>query len=100
MKALTRDTKEEAIIDLEYKVKRLSLLIGILSEHLGKEKVIELCREGNYPKTDEQVKQLAESKVITKEEIILLTEMYNTCVGSDLSMDKNKMDWIRTIVSK
>ena len=90
-------TTEEKLIESNYRLKKLQGLIGILSGHLGNEKVMKLARMGNYPKTDEQIQDILDSKLISKKEIDDLKEIYKDFIGMGLNGKEVSMKKLKNI---
>jgi len=90
-------TPEEKVIELEYKNKKLTLLLGILSAHLGNEKVLYLAKMGNYPKTDEQITELMESKIISEDDLHTIKFAYARLIKRGVVSGEDYMQKLKSI---
>ena len=88
---------EEKLIESEYKAKKLSILIGILSAHLGNEKVLYLAKMGHYPKTPEEIQAIIDSKFVSKDQQELLKEIYDVLVAFKVEEEVSYMKKLKSI---
>lgn len=57
-------TPLEQIVELKYDMTKLKILLHLISEDIGMDKVIELAKDSSYPKTREElVKIIKEGKI-------------------------------------
>lgn len=62
-----RNTHQEEIIELEYKLKQFTTLLHLVGKEIGLDKVIEIAKSSDYPKTDEQIVEMIEQGRLIKD---------------------------------
>lgn len=57
-------THKEQVVELEYDLTKLKILLHVISEEITMDKIIELAENSNYPKTrDELIQIVKEGKI-------------------------------------
>lgn len=60
-------TPEEKLIEKDYELKKWKILLNLVAKEIGKDKVIEIARSDDYPKTDEQIIEMLEQGKLIKD---------------------------------
>lgn len=60
------DAKEE-LIEAQYKLKQFTTLLALVSKDIGQDKIIEIARSSDYPKTDEDIEKMIEQGKLLKD---------------------------------
>lgn len=62
MKALPQANRQptpgEQVIEAQYKLKQVTRLLAMIGKEIGADKIIEIAKSNDYPKTTDQVKEM------------------------------------------
>ena len=53
-------THQEELIEKDYELKKWKILLNLVAESIGQDKIIEIAKDGRYPKTKEQIVEMIE----------------------------------------
>jgi len=59
-KANRKLTKDEEIVELQYRLKQFTRLLSLVGKEIGQDKIIEIAKSNEYPKTKEQIIEMIE----------------------------------------
>jgi len=64
MKALPQANRQptpgEQVIEAQYKLKQVTRLLAMIGKEIGADKIIEIAKSNDYPKTDEQIIEMVD----------------------------------------
>jgi len=80
-------TDLEKLIESEYNLKKWKILLNLVAQEIGQDKILEIAKSSDYPKTKEEISQMVEQGKLLKD-----LDRYNIKSIHGLSGDVTKFE--------
>lgn len=86
-------TDSEKVVQAEYKLAQFTRLLALVGKEIGTDKIIEIAKSSDYPKTDDQVKAMIEQGKSLKD--LPRHTVYAAFIDKAASEEDEKGDWVK-----